>query len=180
MKSQKVLETFLKNNSSSSHRLFRIRDFSSLYPEMSYSSLKVLITRSEKNGILHRVCKGIYLSDISSAIPDGLLLYHAAAYLRPGYFNYLSLESVLSEWGIISQIPMNWITLMSSGRSYIVSCGDYGSIEFVHTDKKPQNLYHQLSYDSRLGLWKASVELALGDMRKTGRPMDLIRSVSKL
>lgn len=36
---------------------------------------------------------------------------------------------------IISQIPINRITLMSSGRSSIINCGTFGSIEFIHTKK---------------------------------------------
>ena len=49
--------------------------------------------------------------------PSDLVLYHAAARLRADALCYLSLESVLSDAGVISQIPINWITLMTSGRS---------------------------------------------------------------
>ena len=80
----------------------------------------------------------------------------------------------MSDAGIISQIPMNWITLMSSGRSHVVQCGDFGHIEFVHTRKQPAAVVDQLTYDSRCRLWRASVALALRDMKATGRNMDLI------
>jgi hypothetical protein len=68
--------------------------------------------------------------------------------LRAAEFNYLSLETVLSDVGAISQVPMNWISLMTSGRSHVVDCGDYGHIEFVHTAQKPDEVSNELAYDS--------------------------------
>lgn len=100
-----------------------------------YSALKALVNRAEKSEILQRVCKGIYLYTKSSS-SQGMILYNTASILRADYFNYLSLESVLSEVGIISQVPMSWLSFMSRGRSSIIKCGNYGTIEFVHTKKK--------------------------------------------
>ncbi len=88
-----------------------------------------------------------------------LVLYHAASRLRAGAFNYPSLETVLSDAGVIPQIPMNWITLMTVGRTYTYDCGDFGNIEYVHTKKKPKILAKELHYDSRCRLWRASVPL---------------------
>ncbi len=85
-----------------------------------------------------------------------------------------SLETALSDAGVISQIPMNWITVMSSGRSHIVNCGEFGRIEFVHTKKRPENLTDHLIYDSQCRLWRASVALAIKDMRAARRSTDLI------
>jgi hypothetical protein len=126
-----------------------------------------------KDGLLMRVCRGIYLNP-RVEYPRGLLLYHTAAKRRAGEFNYLSLETVLSEAGVISQIPIAWISLMSSSRSYTVDCGDFGSIEFIHTKKNPNDIADRLVYDTRCRLWRAKVVLALEDMRSTGRSMDLI------
>lgn len=42
--------------------------------------------------------------------------------------NYISLESALSDAGVISQIPINRVTLMSSGRTATISCGQLGSL----------------------------------------------------
>jgi hypothetical protein len=63
---------------------------------------------------------------------------------------------------------------MSSGRSNVISCGPYGSIEFVHTRKKAEELAPRLSYDTRYGLWRASNAQALQDMRNTARDTGLI------
>jgi len=105
---------------------------------------------------------------------DGLMLFHIAAHLRANELNYISLETALSDAGIISQIPVNWISIMSSGRSNIISCGEFGTIEFVHTNQKPNDIMYQLSYDKNCGLWRANVSLALRDMKTTHRNCDLI------
>ncbi len=155
------------------HFLFSPDDLSGLYPELSSQAFHALIGRSAKNDILQRVCRGIYLYPVKG-YPSGLLLYRVAARLRAHEFNYISLESALSDSGIISQIPLSWITLMSSGRSHTVDCGKWGHIEFIHTKKTVAQLVPDLSYDKKCGLWRASVNLALQDMKFTRRNTDLI------
>jgi hypothetical protein len=124
---------------------------------------------------LERICRGLYLYKQNQKTPHGgLLLFHAAAHLRASGFNYISLETALSEAGVISQIPINWISIMSSGRSNVINCGRFGNIEFVHTRQRPEALVQDLHYDTRCRLWRASVALALRDMRATHRSLDLI------
>ena len=132
-----------------------------------------MVSRAQREGLLQRVCRGVYLYPRDKQI-DGLVLYHTAGKLRANQFNYISLESALSDAGVISQIPFNWITIMSSGRSNIVDCGDFGVIEFIHTDKRPNTLGKQLAYDTRCRMWRASVELAFKDMKAARRSIDLI------
>jgi hypothetical protein len=126
-----------------------------------------------KSGLLTRVCRGVYLYP-KAGYSKGFVLPHTAARLREGSFCYLSLESVLSEAGIISQIPLGWITLMTGGRSGIIDCGKWGAIEFIHTKKTPENLSAELVYDERYRLWRASAALALRDMKAAKRATDLI------
>ena len=155
------------------HYLFTLADLHGTLPEHRPGALRALVRRAEQAGLLRRICRGLYLYS-SVDYPRGLVLYHAAARLRADEFNYISLESALSDAGVISQIPMNWITLMSSGRSQVVNCGDFGTIEFVHTKKQPAALYEQLTYDTRCHLWRASVALAIRDMKVARRNLDLI------
>jgi hypothetical protein len=140
---------------------------------MRLENLRVLLGRAVKSELLIRICKGIYVYP-RSGYRKGFELYHAAARLRDNTFCYLSLESVLSEAGIISQIPLGWITLMTGGRSGVINCGDWGHIEFIHTKKSPDQLWPLLIYDSRYRLFRAAVPLALWDMRSAKRSMDLI------
>ena len=85
---------------------------------------------------------------------QGMILYNTASKLRSDYFNYLSLESVLSEAGIISQVPMSWLSFMSTGRSSIIKCGNYGTIEFVHTKKKIESFIEDIYYDTNYNILK--------------------------
>lgn len=153
--------------------LFALADLRGLLPELSEGALKAVVGRGVRDGMLRRVCHGLYLfSGVS--YDAGVLLYWSAARLRAHCFNYLSLDSVLSDAGIISQVPINWITVMSSGRSQVISCREFGHIEFIHTKKRPGDLADELIYDHRCRLWRASVALALRDMRLTRRNLDLI------
>ncbi|MCW1935234.1 hypothetical protein OMD46_01005 [Pseudomonas sp. MDMC_285] len=96
--------------------LFTPSDMRALVPDISAEAYRALLSRAARDGKLERICRGLYF--YRPAKPTtGLLLFHAAARLRAHEFNYISLETALSDAGIISQIPMNWITLMSSGRS---------------------------------------------------------------
>lgn len=158
--------------------LFMPDDLRSLLPGLSDAAFKTLLSRAVTQGHLGRVCRGLYVYE--RAKPDrGLVLFHAVSKLRPLALNYLSLESVLSDAGVISQVPINRITVMSSGRSSVLDCGRWGSIEFVRTRQKPEELVGQLHYDSRCRMWRASVPQALRDMRATHRSQDLIdRSVA--
>jgi predicted transcriptional regulator of viral defense system len=169
----KTLSKWLQQHASSEHYLFAPKDFQSLFPLLSDAAFKTLLSRAARQGILEKICRGLYAYN-SAAFSDGRLLFHAAAYLRSDEFNYISLETVLSDAGIISQIPINVISIMSSGRSNKIACGRYGVIEFIHTTQKSINIMDQLDYDPDCGLWRASIKLALSDMKRTHRNEDLI------
>lgn len=173
MQSLKQLSYYLAALADAGHYLFSLQDLSAVLPTLSSSAWKTLLSRANKRGVLRRVCRGLYLYP-GVDYPAGLVLYHAASRLRASEFNYLSLETVLSDAGIISQIPMNWITLMSSGRTYTYNCGDFGHIECIHTRRSPLQLEKDLHYDARCRLWRASTNLALLDMKQTRRNMDLV------
>ncbi|MES2200131.1 MAG: hypothetical protein V4489_08200 [Chlamydiota bacterium] len=173
MRNYRVLENWLKKNASPKQYLFLYIDFKALFPDLSPSAFKTLLSRSVKRDLLERICKGVYA--YKESIPsNGLILFHVAALMRTCEFNYITLETILSEYGAISQIPINRITIMSSGRSHILSCGKYGTIEFIHTKQKPEQLVNSLCYDPLCNMWKASIKLAVKDMKNTHRNLDLI------
>jgi predicted transcriptional regulator of viral defense system len=171
MQPMKQLEAILSKLADPEHCLFSSSDLQGALP--NYRGWSVLLSRAQKAGLLTRVCRNLYLFP---RVPykGGLLLYHAAARMRAGHFNYLSLETVLSEAGIIPQIPMSTIMLMSSGRSQTIRCGDFGRVEFIHSAKRPEDVAEQLTYDRDCRLWRASVPLAIRDMKATHRSTDLI------
>ncbi len=173
MQAIRQLTRALSDLASPEHCLFTQTDLRAVLPALTDAALKTLLSRAVTEGHLARVCRGIYLYPRVDH-HRGLLLFHAAARLRADGFNYISLETALSDAGVISQIPINRITLMSSGRSNIIGCGSWGAIEFVHTGKRPDEIAGQLRYDARCHLWRATVAQALRDMRDTRRNMDLV------
>ena len=117
----KQLEKVLESLADGEHYLFTSSDFEAALP--GHRGLAVLLCRAQKAAVLKRVCRGIYLYPRVN-YPPGMVLFHTAARLRASGFNYISLQTALSDAGIISQVPINWIILMSSGRSQVVDCGD--------------------------------------------------------
>lgn len=173
MQPKKYLIEWMLENANEAHYLFSLQDLRCLIPSLSDGALKTLLSRVARDGYLIRICRGLYA--YKKAIPPtGQLLFHAAAHLRAGRFNYVSLETVLSDAGVISQIPINHISIMSSGRSTVLSCGAFGTIEFVHTERKCTDVMNELEYDARCHMWRASVRLALQDMKRAHRNCDLI------
>ena len=173
MQPMKYLNSWLEQYATSEHYLFMLQDLRALCPDLSNEAFKTLLSRTVNAGHLTRICRGLYVYKKTISL-NGLLLFHAAALLRANEFNYISLETILSDVGVISQIPINWISIMSSGRSSIVSCGEFGTIEFIHTSQKPADIMEQLTYDAKCRLWRASVAQALRDMKVTHRNNDLI------
>lgn len=171
MQPLKQLSVTLRSLADREHCIFAPSDLAAAVPDCG--NLAVLLSRAVAAGLLRRICRGVYLYAVPD-YPAGNLLFHTAARLRAGDFNYISLETVLSDAGVISQMPMNWISLMTSGRSHIVDCGDYGNIEFVHTAQRPDDVAGELAYDSDRHLWRASVRQALRDMKATRRSRDLV------
>ncbi len=172
---QRLEQWLLTPHSPEAGRLYTTMTFRALFPDLSPGAYRAVIHRAEKRGLLERVCQGIYQYP---GTPDdtGLILFHAAALLRARHFNYISLETVLSDSGLISQVPMAWITVVSTGRSAQISCGRFGTIEFVHTERPMSAISDELSYDSACHLFRASVRLALSDMRRFNRPtIDLVQ-----
>jgi predicted transcriptional regulator of viral defense system len=171
MQPLRQLEHTLRLLADREHCVFAPSDLAGAVPKCG--QLAVLLSRATQAGLLRRVCRGIYLYPVRD-YPAEQLLFHAAARLRAGEFNYIGLETVLSDAGVISQVPMNWISLMTSGRSHVVDCGDYGHIDFVHTAQQPNEVSDELTYDAERHLWRASVRQAWRDMKATRRSVDLV------
>ena len=87
---------FLKENKEI--KIFHIKHFY-LLTKIPIHSLKVELMRLVKKGILKRICKGYYANPFN--LPS---IEEIASQIY--YPSYISLESALSYWGILSQIPM--------------------------------------------------------------------------
>lgn len=173
MRTIDILRTNLENLADKEHYMFSISDFYCLFDKLSKSALTMLLSRAVKNKILVRACKGIYIYPKAN-YDKGYELYHIASKLRCDEFCYLSLETILSQYGIISQMPIGYISVMTTGRHGIIDCGNYGKIEFIHTKKNIEKIKSKLIYNYKYKLWCAKPELSYTDMRDTQRPLDLI------
>jgi len=171
--SLRSLQRLLESLADSEHNLFSLSDMRPVFEDLSPEALKMMLTRAVADGLLERVCRGLYLYPMAP-LPRGMLLYYAAAKLRAYTFNYISLESALSDMGVISQIPINWLTLMTGGRSALISCGKWGTIEFIHTARKAEDLASLVAWDPQCRLWRASPSLALEDLKRCRRSLDLV------
>ena len=171
----KLLEKTLEQNADSQHCLFSQQDFSSVFPDMTPENLTVLLSRAVKSNILERICKGIYLYT-KTDYDSSLILFKVAAKLRANNMNYVSLETVLSQSGLISQQLLGWITVMTTGRSGIIRCGRFGTVELIHTAKNFGKIMPELRLDRVTGLFWASEKLALQDMKDCKRPTDLVEN----
>ena len=171
--SLKHLQKLLENLADAEHYLFALDDLAPAFPDTSRPGLKMLLSRAVADGLLEHPCRDVYLYP-RAPYPRGLVLYHIAGKLRADTFAYISLESALSDAGVISQIPLQWLTIMTGGRSATIACGRFGTIEYIHTARRPEQIAPQVTFDERCRLWRASVPLALQDMKRCRRPLDLI------
>ena len=162
------LEDILWKYSTSDSFLYTAEDLKVFFPDLSETALMKLLSRAVKCNILERVCKGIYLYPRVS-FQASKVLYKVASKLRADCFNYISLESVLCAHSVISQQMLTWLTVMTSGRSNIIDCGRFGSIEFIHTEKKGSGLSGHLTADARSGMMIADLKLAMEDERDCKR-----------
>lgn len=141
-----------------------------LFPENERAMLKAL-ARHEHAGLVVHIARGLYVNPRARSMPPDVLSA-LVSFLRPWDFNYLSLESALSEAGRISQIPSR-LTIMTTGRSQTFET-PYGTLEFVHTAQRLDKLRGDLVFDTRRGLAVAAPARALRDLKRVGRNLDLV------
>jgi len=75
-----------------------------LFPEDGPKSFTESLTRLTKSGLLVRAASGVFVNPHAHS-RDSRTIERIAQALRPGHYSYLCLESALSEYGEISQIP---------------------------------------------------------------------------
>lgn len=151
--------------------VFTYRDLAKIFPEDSVRTLQAGLKRLVQQGILINPAKGIYLYSLSRH-KDSNTLEQIAKTIRRGEYNYVSLESALSEYGAISQIPIDRLTVMTTGRK-----GEYktpfGTIEFTHT-KRPVSDIVSNRVDVGRPLKLASKAAAYRDLKRVGRNTHLV------
>jgi predicted transcriptional regulator of viral defense system len=138
----------------------------------SGDKLAKTLDRLVAGGVLERACRAVYVYRLSRHLGADTIAEVAVA-LRRYHYNYLSYESALSEWGAISQKPLDRITVATTGREGEFST-PYGVVEFTHTDLSPEVILANTVDRSPNPLPIATAGLALRNLRRAGRDLDLV------
>ncbi len=151
--------------------VFLHRDLAKLFPDDSPKTLQEGINRLVKQGVLVRASRGVYVNPHARSL-DAYTLERVAAALRRGEYNYVSLESALSEYGAISQVPMDRLTVMTTGRRGTCRT-PFGTIEFTHTKRPVRDLLARMT-DIGRPLRFATPDAAWADLKRVGRNVHLV------
>lgn len=151
--------------------IFTTKDLAKLFHEDSPKTRQEGINRLRKHGLLEGVARGIYCYALSRS-PATFRLESIARAMRRGEYNYVSLESALSEYGAISQIPVDRLTVMTTGRKGTYRT-PYGTIEFTHTSRPVMALLSRMR-DIGRPLKMATPQAAWSDLKRVGRNTHLV------
>lgn len=152
--------------------VFTIHELHKLFPQDNSRTFAAGIHRLVRDNILTRACRGIYVNPHAASF-DSYTIEHIAKALRPGEYNYVSLESILSEYGVISQIPIDRITIMTTGRKGVHKTF-FGVIEYTHTRRAWRDIIKSIHKIEGRPLRIASKEAALRDLKRIGRNVNMV------
>lgn len=152
--------------------VFTYPDMRMMFPDESAKTLSESLGRLVRAGLLERVGKGLYFNPLSQR-SHGRLLEEIAAAMRGGEYNYTSLECALSEWGVISQLPMQYLTVMTTGRKGTFRT-PYGTIEFTHTKRSAADILRNTIVMDPPRLRLATAPAAYRDLKRVGRNLHLV------
>jgi predicted transcriptional regulator of viral defense system len=147
-------------------------DLAKAFPDEKEKAFEKSLQRLVADGILQRVAKGIYVNAMARS-KKGNVIEDIAAVLRRGHFSYVSRESMLSEYGVISQVPTSRITIMTTGANGLYET-PYGTIEFTHTKRRPAELIQRTVTVQGRPLRIATKQAAVADLMRAGRNTNMI------
>lgn len=148
------------------------RDIEKMFPAEKEKALEKSLQRMVADKLLVRAAKGVYVNPVALS-KKSRTIEDIAKILRPGCFSYVSLESMLSEYGVISQIPVSRITIMTTGAKGTYDT-PYGTIEFTHTKRRPLDIIKRTLPIEGRPLRIARKEAAVQDLLRVGRNANMI------
>lgn len=132
----KALNDWDKRNS----YLFSKGDLGLIFDEED-DALSSTLRRLVRDGVLLRVTRGLYAFALSHNLSPTSIQDVAIA-LRPCHFVYESFESAASQWGLISQIPLDRLTVATTGASGEFAT-PFGVVEFTHVSLTPAQIVRE-------------------------------------
>lgn len=160
----------LDNFSRHGRYVFHLNDLRYMFSDESERTLKASLKRLVETNILTRAAQGVYV--YNRAPKDSFILEHITRTLRRGEYNYISLESALAQYGVISQIPIDRLTVMTTGRGGEFKT-PWGVIELTHTNRAISDILNG-TVETAIPIKFATKETALRDLRRVGRNTHLI------
>jgi len=160
----------LDRYSSQGRYVFHLNDLRNMFSDESERALKSSLKRLLDANILTRAAQGVYVYNRASK--DSYILEHIVKTIRRGEYNYVSLESALSQYGVISQIPMDRLTVMTTGRAGEFKT-PWGVIELTHTERSVSDILNG-TVETKSPIKFAKKDTALRDLRRVGRNTHLI------
>jgi predicted transcriptional regulator of viral defense system len=154
--------------------VFTRQDLSKLFSKDKAKAFTEGLNRLVKDGLLVRACRGVFVNPHAHCF-DGYVLERVAAAMRRGEYSYISLESMLSEYGIISQIPLDRLTVMTTGRKGTYQT-PYGVIEFTHTSRSVPDIISNTRHVQGRPLHLATREAAWRDLKRVGRNTQMVNT----
>ncbi len=149
--------------------VFTTGDLRAIFPERSEKTFTGGLSRLVAGGVLTRAARGVYVNERKLDIHDTLDMIALA--LRQGHACYLSLQTALSRYSVISQ--MTWtITVMTTGRKGRFHT-PFGTIAFTHTERSAGEI-EAGTVDVGQPLRWAKPFTALEDLRRTRRNLELV------
>ena len=167
-----VIKRLAEHDRQSGRHVFTGGDMASICHEDQPRALAASLRRLVQGQVLQRAARNVYVFALSAHRGSGHTIEHIARALRRGHYNYLSLESALSEYGVISQVPVDRITVMTTGRKAEYRT-PYGVIEFTHTKRSQREILGCIR-DVGRPLKLASRRAAFRDLRRVGRNVHLV------
>lgn len=153
-------------------QVFKYADLQALLVNSRSGSARRVVENLLRKKILQRVAKGVYVN-LHAQSRKSYLIEEIACVLRRGHFNYVSMESILSEFGVISQIMISRITVMTTGAKGTFKT-PYGIIEFTHTARPLNSLVARTLAIEGRPLRIATKSAGVADLLRVGRNASMI------
>lgn len=152
--------------------VFTRRELAKLFSDDNPKAFAGGLRRLVRTGLLTHACRGVYVNSRAHSL-DSRVIERIAQALRPGAYSYVSLESLLSESGAISQIPLDHLTVMTTGRKGVYKT-PYGVIEFTHTKRPVADVRSSIRRVEGRPLRVATPSIAWRDLKRVGRNVRLV------
>ncbi len=172
MKQLTVIKRLADIDRRSGRHVYTGEDLASLCHEDNLRALQATVARLVRSGVLERAARNVFVYALSPNRGSGYTIEHIAVALRRGERSYVSLESALSEYGVILQVPIDRTTVMTTGRKGVYKT-PYGVIEFTHTERSGSDIRASVK-DVGRPLKLATCRAAIRDLRRVGRNTHLI------